>query len=298
MQPVQALYRFSPIKTEAVLKDAIEYVVDSSEALLKEFLPGIEPLLSVTIFAHYQEEYDYLKKFISAWGKPIENGYIKLDQPINYNERVITKLRIRQPDPYRSQVGCVDYDADFNNTLSLVKKYPNQVRLIDRPNVKLIELHHPDYDVLAYIVKAETELPVAGTIKEVKIYADGGSRGNPGPSASGYVVMDMDNHVLFEAGVYLGITTNNQAEYQALKFGLEQAKKMGAREVHAHMDSLLVVNQMKGIFKVRNRDLWPIHEAIKSLCKDFAKVSFTHVPRELNKLADAEVNKCLDAQVL
>ncbi len=131
--------------------------------------------------------------------------------------------------------------------------------------------------------------------KEIKMFADGGSRGNPGPSASGYVLMDMDNNLLTERGVYLGVTTNNQAEYHAVKFGLEDALKNGAREVDVYLDSLLVVNQMKGVFKVKNRDLWPIHEAIKELMSQFKKVNFTHVPRELNKLADAEVNKCLDA---
>ncbi len=132
-------------------------------------------------------------------------------------------------------------------------------------------------------------------IREVKLYADGGSRGNPGPSASGFVLLDMNDEVVSAHGEYLGITTNNQAEYQALKLGLEFAKKeTGARVIHVFMDSLLVINQMKGIFKVRNRDLWPVHESIKKLVAEFEAVSFTHVPRELNKLADAEVNKCLD----
>ena len=135
-----------------------------------------------------------------------------------------------------------------------------------------------------------------GTYKEIKLYTDGGSRGNPGPSASGYVLLDMQDSVIKKSGVYLGITTNNQAEYQALKFGLEEAGKLGVREVDVYMDSLLVVNQLKGIFKVRNRDLWPIHEAIKELAKGFKKVTYTHVPRELNKLADAEVNEVLDAE--
>jgi ribonuclease HI len=63
------------------------------------------------------------------------------------------------------------------------------------------------------------------------------------------------------------------------------------------MDSMLVVNQMKKIFKVKNRDLWPIHDAIQQLLPKFEKITFDHVPRELNKLADAEVNKCLDAQL-
>ncbi|HUP26738.1 MAG TPA: 4a-hydroxytetrahydrobiopterin dehydratase, partial [Candidatus Limnocylindrales bacterium] len=113
--------------------------------------------------------------------------------------------------------------------------------------------------------------------KEIKLFADGGSRGNPGPSASGYVLMTMENEVLVERGVYLGITTNNQAEYQALRLGLEDAFKRGARQVSVYMDSLLVVNQMKGIFKVKNRDLWPIHAAIAEQAKQFKKVTFTHV---------------------
>lgn len=133
--------------------------------------------------------------------------------------------------------------------------------------------------------------------KKLKVYADGGSRGNPGPSASGYVVMDENNKILVENGVYLGITTNNQAEYTSLKLALEDCVKLGAKEVDVYMDSLLVVNQMKGIFKVRNRDLWPIHDAIKELINKFNRVTFQHVPRELNKLADAAVNKAIDKEL-
>lgn len=141
------------------------------------------------------------------------------------------------------------------------------------------------------------KVPASTGIKEVKMYADGGSRGNPGPSASGYVILDQDDNVIKKSGVYLGVTTNNQAEYQALKFGLEEAQKLGAKEVDVYMDSLLVINQMKGIFKVKNRDLWPIHVSIKEIATQFKKVTYTHVPRELNKLADAEVNTTLDAEL-
>ena len=132
---------------------------------------------------------------------------------------------------------------------------------------------------------------------EIKLFTDGGSRGNPGPSASGYVLLSMDDKILVEGGVYLGITTNNQAEYQALKFGLEEAQKLNPHTVHVYMDSLLVVNQLTGKFKIRNRDLWPIHDAIKQLAKTFKQVNYTHVPREYNKLADAMVNKTLDEQL-
>src|SRR5690606_17537462 len=80
------------------------------------------------------------------------------------------------------------------------------------------------------------------------LYTDGGSRGNPGPSAAGFVVMNDKEHVIHEGGMYLGITTNNQAEYQAVMLGLEKAFEMGARTVDVRLDSLLVVNQMNGIY--------------------------------------------------
>lgn len=132
-------------------------------------------------------------------------------------------------------------------------------------------------------------------VKEAKLYADGGSRGNPGPSASGYVLYDMNDKIVVKNGIYLGVTTNNQAEYQALKFGLEEALKHNVVNIHVYMDSMLVVNQMNGIFQVKNRDLWPIHDAIKQLAKNFKHITYTHVPRALNKAADAEVNQALDA---
>lgn len=140
-------------------------------------------------------------------------------------------------------------------------------------------------------IKEEEPLP---QMDEIKIFADGGSRGNPGPSAGGFVILDMADNVVKKNGKYLGFTTNNQAEYHSIKGGLESALKMKARTVHIYMDSMLVVNQMKGIYKVRNRDLAPIHDAIKALTTQFQYVEFTHVPRERNKLADAVVNETLD----
>ena len=143
------------------------------------------------------------------------------------------------------------------------------------------------------------EIPNGGTtadFNEIKLYTDGGSRGNPGPSASGYVLMNMDDAVIFEGGVYLGVTTNNQAEYKALKFGLAEAKERGAQVVYVYMDSQLVVNQMKGTYKVKKAELIPIYNDIKELASTFAKITYTHVPRELNKLADAMVNEVLDSE--
>jgi len=143
---------------------------------------------------------------------------------------------------------------------------------------------------------ADIEEKNTTNVTEVKLFADGGSRGNPGPSASGFAILDMHDQILLTQGIYLGVTTNNQAEYQALKVGLQELSRMGTvRDVHVYMDSLLVINQMLGIFKVKNRDLWPIHDAIKELITHFRKVTFTQVPREYNKLADRAVNEALDA---
>jgi ribonuclease HI/ADP-ribose pyrophosphatase YjhB (NUDIX family) len=127
------------------------------------------------------------------------------------------------------------------------------------------------------------------------IYADGGSRGNPGPSASGYVIMDNTQQMMAHGGEYLGITTNNQAEYQGVRLGLEKAIELGLKNIDIRLDSMLVVNQMNGIYTIKNRELWPINERIRDLMSHFEKVTFRHVPRELNQLADGEVNRALDA---
>ncbi|MFZ1301072.1 MAG: reverse transcriptase-like protein [Candidatus Microsaccharimonas sp.] len=138
---------------------------------------------------------------------------------------------------------------------------------------------------------------VSGTtnLDHIIVYSDGGSRGNPGPSASGFVIMNAHEDVVHEGGMYLGITTNNQAEYHGVRLGLEKALELGARTVDFRIDSLLVVNQMNGLYTIKNRELWPINDRIRQLVKKFDKVSFTHVRREYNQLADGMVNKILDA---
>jgi ribonuclease HI/pterin-4a-carbinolamine dehydratase len=207
---------------------------------------------------------------------------------------------------------------DFNEAIDFVNKVADAAnRDNHHPNITVdwnkvalrLSTHEADNKVtekdhrLAEKIDELLSVPLAtpkvpGQPKEVKLFADGGSRGNPGPSASGYVLTDLDDNIIKKSGVYLGITTNNQAEYQSLKLGLEEAIKLGASKVSVFMDSLLVVNQMKGVFKVKNRDLWPIHEAIKELEGRFKHVNYMHIPRELNKLADAEVNETLDAEAV
>lgn len=133
------------------------------------------------------------------------------------------------------------------------------------------------------------------TYDSIVIYSDGGSRGNPGPSAAGYVILNNRQEVIEEGGEYLGITTNNIAEYQGVLLGLEKALELGYRKVDFKVDSMLVVNQMKGFYKIKNRELWPVHERIRMLMEQFERVTFTHVNRQFNQLADGMVNKTLDA---
>lgn len=132
------------------------------------------------------------------------------------------------------------------------------------------------------------------TCEKVVAYSDGGSRGNPGPSASGFVLLDPAGTVIYEGGSFLGITTNNVAEYQAVYLALEKSLEFGACVVDMRMDSQLVANQMNGIYRVKHPDLAAIHQRIQELSSQFDKVTYTYVAREYNKLADGMVNKILD----
>ena len=135
------------------------------------------------------------------------------------------------------------------------------------------------------------------TYDEMVGYSDGGSRGNPGPAASGYVLMSTTGLVVAEGGTYLGTATNNVAEYEALYLALEKALELDAVVLDMRLDSLLVVNQMNGLYRVKHDDLLPIYDRVKELMTRFEKVTFTHVMREYNTLADGMVNKILDAEI-
>lgn len=134
------------------------------------------------------------------------------------------------------------------------------------------------------------------SLDEARIYTDGGSRNNPGPSACAFVICNLDDTVVEKSGFYMGISTNNKAEYQGLRLGLERAKECGIDKVKVFMDSQLVVNQVKGLFKVRNADLIPAHQEVAALSKLFSSFEISYIPRQLNKIADAEVNRILDDQ--
>ena len=129
----------------------------------------------------------------------------------------------------------------------------------------------------------------------VTLYADGGARGNPGPAAGGAVLLGEDGRVLCERGEYLGTATNNVAEYTGLIVGLEEAKRLGTvTMLDVRMDSMLVVQQMRGIWKIKHPGLRPLAIRAGALLAEFPQRTIEHVPRDLNHLADAVVNRILD----
>jgi ribonuclease HI len=133
--------------------------------------------------------------------------------------------------------------------------------------------------------------------KKIIIFTDGGARGNPGPAGIGAVLYSEEKEVLAQISEYIGETTNNQAEYQALLKALNKAVELQAEEVDCFLDSELVVKQLKGEYKVKNKELAPIFIKIYNLKTKFKRISFTHVPREKNKEADKLVNLAIDMNI-
>lgn len=131
---------------------------------------------------------------------------------------------------------------------------------------------------------------------EAVLFADGGSRGNPGPAASGAVLLDANGALLEEVGEYLGVATNNVAEWTALLLGLQAAANRGIRRLAVRLDSELVVRQVRGEYRVKHVDLQPLHRRALVLLKRFEHVDVRHVPRKHNAVADRLVNSVLDAQ--
>jgi ribonuclease HI len=131
---------------------------------------------------------------------------------------------------------------------------------------------------------------------DIVVWTDGGARGNPGPAGYGAVVTTPAGKVLAEVAEGIGWATNNVAEYRGVIAGLRRARELGARQVRVRADSLLVVNQQKGLWKVKNAALRPLAEEAARLARGFERVVWEHVPRERNRRADALANRAMDEQ--
>lgn len=126
------------------------------------------------------------------------------------------------------------------------------------------------------------------------LYADGAARGNPGPAGAGAVLEDDHGAVLAEVARYLGRATNNVAEYSALIAGLEEARRRGVTDLDIRMDSLLVVRQMQGLWKIKHPGLKPLALRAGALLAEFPTRKIDHVRRDANARADALANRAID----
>src|SRR3989338_6770375 len=133
-------------------------------------------------------------------------------------------------------------------------------------------------------------------MKKLIMYSDGGARGNPGPAGIGVVIYNDTHGTVAEISQYIGETTNNQAEYQAIYVGLQKCKELHATHVACFMDSQLAVKQLNREYRIKNQGLAVWIVKIWSLIQEFQRVTFAHVVREKNKVADRLVNEAIDKQ--
>ena len=129
-----------------------------------------------------------------------------------------------------------------------------------------------------------------------KLHTDGGARGNPGPAGIGVVLESPEGEVLEAIGRGIGWSTNNAAEYEGLITGLQAARHHGAAALDVFMDSTLVIEQMKGNYKVKHPGLLPLHARARKLADEFDEITFTAVPRSKNQQADRLSNRGMDDQ--
>ncbi|MCL2324054.1 MAG: ribonuclease HI family protein [Actinomycetia bacterium] len=130
---------------------------------------------------------------------------------------------------------------------------------------------------------------------DLTLHTDGGSRGNPGPSGIGFV-LEHEGQIVCSGGAFIGTATNNVAEYEALIWGLENARALGATGIEMIADSELMVKQITGAYKIKNAALKILAARVHGLLKDFESWSFEHTLRAGNTEADALVNEALDTQ--
>src|SRR5262245_32314865 len=130
---------------------------------------------------------------------------------------------------------------------------------------------------------------------KARLWTDGGARGNPGPAAYAYVLETDDGTVLDARGEAIGRATNNVAEYSALVAGLRRAAELGVTELDVRSDSELMVKQMRGEYRVKKKELQDLFLDASRAAREIGGVTYTHVRREHNELADRLVNEALDA---
>ncbi|PTL78492.1 ribonuclease HI family protein [Vitiosangium sp. GDMCC 1.1324] len=141
------------------------------------------------------------------------------------------------------------------------------------------------------------EGPTPAAPPSLRLFSDGAARGNPGPAGAGAVLMDPEGRVVARLGRFLGVQTNNYAEYMGLLLGLKHARSLGVKELEVLADSELLIRQLQGRYQVKSPTLRPLYEEAVGLLKQFLRVKLAHVPREENKAADEMSNRAIDERM-
>jgi ribonuclease HI len=152
-------------------------------------------------------------------------------------------------------------------------------------------------DLQDLLLRRAQPLPSREGSLEFFIHADGASRGNPGEAGIGAVIADPQGRTVKELKLFLGMVTNNVAEYRAVICALEKAWQLGAAKVRVYLDSELVVRQLCGEYRVRETHLQTLHQQAMEILRRFAQYSIHHIPREQNRRADQLANEAIDQRV-
>jgi len=131
----------------------------------------------------------------------------------------------------------------------------------------------------------------------IRVYSDGAARGNPGLAGAGAVLVEPNGRVVERLGKFLGVQTNNYAEYMGLLLGLKRAKDLGVQEVEVFADSELMIRQLNGTYQVKSPSLRPLYEEVLELLNQFGRFKLVHLPREMNAMADEMSNRAIDEKM-
>ena len=255
-------------------------------------------------------------------GRPSISGLYELpggslhvgEQPVDALKRSLQIHAGIEPETFCLRDVVSFIDPDYQNTQYVFIVYSTTIDRGDKVTtddeydkirwVKLSDIHYSQLtsstNILLDIAKFDSGGDKATPDQTVTrqtaiIHSDGGSRGNPGPSASAYIITDRSGQtVLAQGGKFIGYSNSGMAEYIGVELGLAKAVELGLTDVDFYSDNLMVVNQINGIFKVHNPEFIDVYNRVVKLLFNFRRVHFHHIHREYNSLADSLVNKILD----
>lgn len=238
------------------------------------------------------------------------------EQPVDALKRSLQIHAGIEPETFRLRDVVSFIDPDYKNVQYVFVVYETTIDSGDKVTTddeynrfrwsSLSSIRHDDVtsstNILLDIAKysddgSNPDIETAATVKHKSaiIHSDGGSRGNPGPSASAYIITDRTGQkILAQGGKFIGYSDSGMAEYTAVELALKKAIELGLTDIDFYSDNLMVVNQVNGIFKVHNPEFIDVYNRVTKLLFNFRRIHFHHVHREYNSLADSLVNRILD----